>query len=172
MHAAQPCWSPDGTRIAFSGGPVGHASRIFEVPSAGGAPEPITDAGPIDTGASWSADGNSVVFARNVPPGASGQAGLYVMDRKTKKATLLPGSENLDQPAWSPDGRFVAATNRAGTELLLLTRETGQWRPLASGDGLGTPYWSKDGKYVYCQEMARWRSPCSDPACKAEPRNY
>ena len=152
MHASQPRWSPDGTQIVFGGGPVGHASRVYVVPSAGGAPEPVTDAPLIDGDASWSADGNSLVFARRLLPGASGQPGLYSMDRKTKKATLLAGSETLAQPAWSPDGRYIAATNRAGTQILLLNLDTRQWTPLASGDGLGAPFWSRDSKYVYYQE--------------------
>jgi Tol biopolymer transport system component/DNA-binding winged helix-turn-helix (wHTH) protein len=152
MHASQPRWSPDGTRIVFGGVSVGHASRVYVVLSAGGAPEPVTDAPPIDGDADWSADGSSLVFARRLPAGVSGQPGLYLMDWKTKKAAFLAGSETLAQPAWSPDGRYIAATNRAGTQFLLLNLDTRQWTPLASGDGLGAPFWSRDGKYVYYQE--------------------
>ncbi len=152
MRASQPRWSPDGTRIVFGGGPAGHASRIYVVASAGGAPEPITDGPQIDSDASWSADGNSLVFARRPAPGASGQSGLYLMDLKTKKAAFLAGSETLVQPAWSPDGHTIAAINLAGTQMLLLNLDKRQWTPLTSGDGLGAPFWSEDGKYVYCQE--------------------
>jgi WD40 repeat protein len=152
LHAYQPRWSPDGTLISFGGGPAGRASRVYVVPSAGGAPEPITDGPPIDADASWSAEGNALVFARSLPPGAAGQPGLYVMDRKTKQTTLLPGSETLAQPAWSPDGRSIAATNRAGNRIMLLDLETRQWTPVASGDGLGGPFWSRDSKHLYYQE--------------------
>ncbi len=152
LHAYQPRWSPDGTRIIFGGGPVGHASRLYVIPSAGGAPEPVTDAALIDGDASWSADGNALVFARRLPPGAAGQAGLYTIDLKTRKPVFVPGSENLAQPAWSPDGRAIAATDWAGNRILLLNPATHQWTPLASGDGLGAPFWSKDSKYVYFQE--------------------
>ncbi len=106
VHASEPRWSPDGARIAFGGGPVGHSSRVYVVSSGGGAPEQVTDAAAIDGDASWSADGNSLVFSRRLPPGASGKPGLYVMDLKAKQAAILPGSENLTQPAWSPDGQL------------------------------------------------------------------
>jgi len=152
MRASRPRWSPDGTRIVFGGGPAGHASRVYMVASAGGAPEPVTDGPAIDSDASWSADGNSLVFARRPPAGAAGQPGLYLLDLKTKNAALLPGSETLAQPAWSPDGRYIAAINQAATQILLLNLDTRQWTPLASGDGLGAPFWSRDSKYVYCQE--------------------
>jgi Tol biopolymer transport system component len=159
MRASRPRWSPDGAHIVFGGGPAGHASRIYVVPAAGGAPEPLTDATHIDSDASWSADGNSLVFARRLPPHASGQPGIYSMDRRTNKTTLLAGSETLAQPAWSPDGRSIAATNLAGTQLLLLNLDTRQWIPLASGDGLGPPFWSKEGRYIYCQEALAQEQP-------------
>ncbi len=152
LHASQPHWSPDGSQIAFSGGPAGHSSIVYVVPSAGGAPEALTDAALIDGDAAWSADGRSLVFARRLPPGASGQPGLYLMNWKTKKAELLPGSETLDSPAWSPDGRYIAATEKAGSRILVMSLDTRQWTPLASGDGLGAPFWSKDCKFVYYQD--------------------
>jgi len=152
LRAHQPRWSPDVTRIVFSGGPVGQATRVYVVSTSGGAPEPLTDAPAIDSHASWSADGNLLVFARSLPPGASGQPGLYLLDLRTKAATFLAGSETLAQPSWSPDGRYIAATDRDAHRMLLLRLDTRQWSPLASGEGLGAPFWSRDSRYVYYQD--------------------
>ncbi len=152
MHASRPRWSPDGSKLVFGGGPAGHASRIYVVSANGGAPEQVTDAPLIDGDASWSADGKSVVFSRRLPPGMSGQPGVYILDVETKRATLLPGSESLANPAWSPDGRYIAATGRSGSQIVLLSWDTRVWTPLVSGSGLGAPFWPGSGKYVYYQE--------------------
>ncbi len=149
----QPRWSPDGSQIVFDGASNGQVSGVYVIPSTGGAPEPVSSDAFVDGDASWSPDGNSLLFARMPPPGASGQPGLYVMDWKAKKATPLPASEALVRPQWSPDGRYIAATNRLGTEILLFDFQTRQWSPLANGEGLGIPFWSHDSKHVYYQEV-------------------
>ncbi len=150
--ARQPQWSPDGSLIVFTGGPAGQSSKVYAIAATGGAPEEITREPFVDFGASWSPDGSSLVFARTVPAGTAGQPGLYVMDWKTKNSVLLPGSEDLAEAAWSPDGRSIAATNRERTEIVLMDLATRKWTPLASGVGLGVPFWSRDGKSVFYQE--------------------
>ncbi|MGC9945605.1 MAG: protein kinase [Bryobacteraceae bacterium] len=152
MRAGKPHWSPDGTRIVFSGSWAGAPVQVYVVDAIGSgtrAPEAISAAGLTGGEPSWSPDGNSLLFSRGMPKVSA----LYVMEWKTRKAEILPGSEARWRSAWSPDPRYIAATNTAGSQIFLFDFRTRQWTPLAAGAGLGPPFWSRDGKYVYYQEV-------------------
>src|SRR5580700_4165410 len=97
MRVYQPCWSPDGTHIAFGGAQIGQTSRIYVIPFAGGVPESVTPAPFIEGDVHWSPDGNTLVFARALPPGVPGRAGLYAMDWRTRKTTFVDGSEEFSR---------------------------------------------------------------------------
>jgi len=151
FHAGKPRWSPDGTRIAFAGYWAGGPVKLYVIDvggSGGRVPEAVPSGSGGDNEPSWSPDGNSLVISRGAPRSAS----LYLMDWKTRKIESLPGSEGLSRAAWSPNPRYIAATNSAGLQILLFDFRTRQWTPLATGVGLGPPFWSRDGKYVYYQE--------------------
>ena len=61
---------------------------------------------------------------------------------------MLPGSQGLYSPRWSPDGRYIAAL-RTGSEILLLyDLKTQKWEELTK-IGLGYPSWSRDASYIY-----------------------
>jgi Tol biopolymer transport system component len=150
-HTGKPRWSPDGTRIAFTGNRAGEPVEVYVIDasgSGGGVPEAVTSGPGGDGEPSWSPDGNSLVVSRGAPRSAV----LYVVDWKTRKTEILPGSEGLSRAAWSPDPRYIAATNAAGSEIRLFDFRTRQWTPLATGAGLGPLFWSRDGKYVYYQD--------------------
>jgi len=151
LHASKPRWSPDGTRIAFSGAWAGEPVKVYVIDvsrSGGGVPEAIIAAPGKDGEPGWSPDGNSLVFSR----GMFQASAVYVMDWKTRKIELLPGSEGLSRAAWSPDPRYIAATRAEGTRIMLFDFRTRRWTPLATGVGLGPPFWSRDGRYVYYQD--------------------
>jgi len=156
LRAFQPRWSPDGTRIAFPGLQAGESVKMYVVPvsqSGGGVPEAITSAPFTEEDPSWSPDGNSLLFSRSLPRGVPGRPGLYITDWKTRKTEFVPGSEALSGPAWSPDPRYIAATNSADTQILLFEFHTRQWTLLATGAGLVSLHWSRDGKYLYYQDV-------------------
>jgi Tol biopolymer transport system component len=148
MTVSEPDWSPDGLRILCSVDRRTMPAGVYVVPVAGGAPESIA-AGYVH--ASWSPDGGTVLLTKSKVPG-NPSAGLYLRNWQTRTTTLIPGSEALSQGRWSPDGRYIVATQRDGLGIQLYELKTRRWARLASGNGLGPPFWSKDSKYMYYQE--------------------
>jgi Tol biopolymer transport system component len=83
-------WSPDGTRIAFSG-----AGGVYTIGSNGTHEKQITeDSGGVP---SWSGDGARIAYERG--------GSVYVMRADgSNPVALVEG----DVPAWSPDGTKIA----------------------------------------------------------------
>ena len=71
--------------------------------------------------------------------------------------SVVPGSDRLVSPHWSPDGRYIAAIVDGSLKLMLFDFKTQKWIELASV-GVAFPNWSRDGNYVYFHSFG------SDPA--------
>ena len=73
-------------------------------------------------------------------------------DLKTGQSELVTGSEDFENPQWSPDGKFIAASSTKNSKLMLLDLAKRSWFELADGrpDASGIR-WSPDSKYVYYQ---------------------
>jgi Tol biopolymer transport system component len=66
--------------------------------------------------------------------------------------TELPASEGLSSPAWSPDGRYVAAVSESGRTLLLFEFATGRWTAVAEANAVSHGRWSPDSRSLYFQD--------------------
>jgi Tol biopolymer transport system component/DNA-binding winged helix-turn-helix (wHTH) protein len=150
MQAWLPRWSPDGKRIAFSGGVPGEPHRIYLIAADGGRPAQLTARNHYETDPNWSPDQNSLLFGGEpwFEDGAPGSAAIYMLDLKTQEASMLPGSDGLFSPHWSPDGRYVLAMALDSQKLMLFDFSTHKWGELASGPA-AYPNWSHDGRYIY-----------------------
>jgi eukaryotic-like serine/threonine-protein kinase len=147
LQATVPHWSPDGTRIAFSGAKPGQPYRIYLIPADGGRPEQLSS-GENELDPTWSKDGNALMFGV-LPTTDPQSAKIMLLDLKTRVETQVGGSQGICCPRWSPDGRYVVAISADNLKLMLLDLSTQQWRQLADKMGtFGYMTWSLDSKYI------------------------
>jgi serine/threonine protein kinase/Tol biopolymer transport system component len=156
MEAELPRWSPDATRIIFSGLPPGKARKICLVSAAGGNVQELMQEERTQADPTWSPDGNSVSFGRMpfLEFGSAGQVNVQILDLRSHQVSTLPDSDDLYSPRWSPDGRYLVAMPSDSSRLMLFDFTTKKWSELAKG-GIAFPNWSQDGRYLYFEEFLR-----------------
>jgi len=96
-----PCWSPDGTKIAFHSciDPSG-ACDVYVMDADGSNLTNLTKhVDSVETYPRWSPDGTKIAFASN----RAGNFDIYVMDADGSNVTRLTDLLYNDiLPAWSP----------------------------------------------------------------------
>ena len=95
----------------------------------------------------WRPDGSGSLYVRNDRDGAKGTPRIYVWNPDTGKARAVTGPGYL-HPAWSPDGRYIAATRTSafGTDVVILDAATGAELARLTDDGDSwAPTWSPRG---------------------------
>src|SRR5437870_9401563 len=154
MEAELPRWSPDGTRIVFTGLRPGKARKIYLISAAGGNAQELMQEERTEADPTWSPDGNSLSFGRMpfLEFGSAGQVNIQILDLRSNQVSRLPGSDGLYSPRWSPDGRYIAAMPSDSRSLTLFDFKTQKWSVLARANA-GYPCWSRDGQYVYFLQM-------------------
>lgn len=149
QRAANPHWSPDGKRIAFSATTPGKPWKVFVISPDGGSPEPVTFTETIENDPTWSPDGSTLAFGSNDNFHPESMF-VQLFDLKNRRLSHLPTSEPVFGPRWSPDGRSMAVINSDNSRLLLLDVKTQNLRPLATNLGvIGYLAWSPDSSYLY-----------------------
>jgi eukaryotic-like serine/threonine-protein kinase len=154
-----PRWSPDGDTIAFAAAEMGKPWKIFLVPSQGGTARELLPEVRNEIDADWSADGKQLVFGRFAEHASKEAISLQLFDLATGQSTVLPGSENLFSPRWSPDGRYIAALTADYRTLMrfdVASRTWSKW--IETPDGrVSYPAWSTDSKYIYYDNDSEYR---------------
>jgi Tol biopolymer transport system component/DNA-binding winged helix-turn-helix (wHTH) protein len=143
-------WSPDGQQLAVMAREPGKAWQLYKIGADGGKPERLLQEDRNAGDPSWSADGQSIVFGRvpDLMGKESNPRNIQILHLNTHKINVLPGSDGLFSPRWSPDGRYIAALSLDQRCLLLYDTTNQTWKTLAD-TSVADPVWSSDSKAIY-----------------------
>lgn len=147
--------SPDGRTIAFA-----LLGDIYTMPITGGTPRRIAEGLAWEVQPDFSPDGRKIAFTSD----RGGGDNIWIMnvDGSDKQQVTKEDFRLLNQPSWSPDGRYIVAKKQFTTERSLGTGEV--WLYHVSGGGgvqlvkrasevlqkeLGEPIYAPDGNAIY-----------------------
>jgi serine/threonine protein kinase len=163
----QPAFSPDSESIAFRSDrdPAG----VYVMGATGENPRRVLDFGYHP---SWSPDGKQLVVSTLGPTfpdtRASVPSEIWIVDVSSGERRLVTKAD-ARQPAWSPDGKFIAfwfMPSASGRSDVAVIPVAGGEPKLVCKDGTTNwnPVWSPDGKYLYFASdrggsMGFWRVP-------------
>jgi Tol biopolymer transport system component/DNA-binding winged helix-turn-helix (wHTH) protein len=108
-----PSWSPDGKRLAFARYPAMGDCRILEVDVLGGTERALGSCGKSQNpDLEWSPDGRLLAFSDRESDSESFGIYLLAPEIGEKRKLVSPGGQHWGDkdPAFSPDGRWVAFT--------------------------------------------------------------
>jgi dipeptidyl aminopeptidase/acylaminoacyl peptidase len=131
---ADPRWSPDGTRLAFTSDRADKASQLYVMPVAGGEPRKLTSLKEDVTQAAWSPDGTRIVFVSRVRDAACEEED----EKKRPPRRLTRLQYKLDSVGWTsgrPQHLFTVAADGSGEPAQLTDGDCEDHAPCWSPDG-------------------------------------
>jgi Tol biopolymer transport system component len=154
----RPDWSPDGTRVAFSGQRAGDTWHVWSAPADGSAPGVREGEGSdIDgsTAVSYTRDGKWIVVDGETKDGkGAGKEDIFAIPTSGSKRTMRPAVAspfNEQSGEVSPDGKWIA----------YVSDETGKYqvymqpflapggRTLISAGAASEAAWTSNNELVY-----------------------
>ncbi|OGD52940.1 hypothetical protein A3K80_03195 [Candidatus Bathyarchaeota archaeon RBG_13_38_9] len=148
------CWSPDGTKIAFTAyiSPEGRVVWIINADGTGLRQVTTTGASQNDYKPAWSPDGKKIAYYRRT--GVNND--IYVIDADTTGAGALL-IQDAQVPSWSPDGRKIAFSRESDVNIFVADANTGSVLSKLTTNGGTEPCWSPDGtKIVFVRSAGIW----------------
>jgi Tol biopolymer transport system component len=116
LDVQPPAWSPDGKFILYTS-LAGGTQQLEAIPVTGGRPQTMNGSAHADSEGTWSPDGKSIAFVRQVSHDVATEGisvsltyEIWLMnaDGSDKHSLAAIPDVNAEAPAWSPDGRTIA----------------------------------------------------------------
>jgi serine/threonine-protein kinase len=150
-----PIWSPDGMQVYFSSVRVG-GSGIFRRSANGTTPEEpvlIGQADPRIWPVAVIPDQNAILIQDE--PELFRRASLLMLGEEASRAPLFEESNHVQNPALSPDGRWIAYESLETGQSEIWVRpfpdvNSGRWQ--LSTNGGERPKWTRGGQSLVFQE--------------------
>ena len=142
-------FSPDGTRISYSGiGRTGNPD-VYTIRPDGSDQREITFSQAVDTDPTWSGDGTKIAFETD----RNGNFDIYSANADGSSATAVANT-SLDEedPSWSRGDRIaytVEAANHATRQIWVMNGEGSGKKQLTNTANFSeNPNWSPDGQWI------------------------
>lgn len=179
-----PAWSPDGQELGFLSKRGGGPAQLWTLPAAGGEPRQLTGLKRGVDGFCWSPDGGSIclIASTGAPIGEKDdpmaprvietlrykfngrgftynrRRHLFVISREGGEVLqLTDGPWEDSDPAWSPDGAFIAFSSARhddfefdlASDIYIVPSAGGEVRRITQTmGGAASPAFSPDGEWI------------------------
>jgi TolB protein len=151
-----PSWAPGGDQVLYTA-QSGQDSDVYAIGTSGDGPANLTNPQGYDGNASYSPDGQIIVFVSDRNGLAEGAAGrdLWLMDSNGSNARSLTRNTMYEGgPRFSPDGLRIAFCRQIPTgedtqdgEIFVVDRDGGNEIRVTNEPGFDClPDWSPDGR--------------------------
>jgi serine/threonine-protein kinase len=145
-----PVWSPDGTRIGYRAGPMGHY-QLWQVPAdRSRAAERVEAEGYSQNAESYSPDGQAIAYTVSAPGAPTKMAVVSLQDGRQRQ--LIDDTKYAQgSPKFSPDGRWLAyCSNESGKPQVYVQAFPPPGPKIQiSNDGGTDPVWKRTGEELF-----------------------